>query len=292
MLLGAYWVLYPGKPSARADAFIARLDSQCSGWRDRPFILQVDCEEWGGDSGTVPGKADIQAFCLRLRARMPKLRPLVYAPKWVYGGSLAGLSFPLWASQYVGGPPAGFRAMYPGNSSSKWSAYSGQVPAILQYTSSAGIGGQSTCDANAFRGTLSELTALAAPGWAQVSEDIVIEQADVAKIAAAVWAYQLHNPYSNVNQPAGTILEYVPSRSPHDVTQALVKALGATVAAMAVTDAVDTTTLLAAIDHVDEEVVATLTHGTTEEVAAALSAALGDNAVAVAQAILAAHSDV
>jgi len=164
VLLGAYWVLYPGNPAGRADAFLARLDATCPGWHDRPFLLQVDCEKWNGDQGTVPGKADIQAFCARLTERTPRLRPIVYAPKWVYGDSLTGLPYPLWASSYVAGS-GGFKALYPGDGSSRWAAYSGQTPAILQYSSSATIGGQGTSDANAYRGTLAELIRLAAPGW-------------------------------------------------------------------------------------------------------------------------------
>lgn len=175
VLLGAYWVLYPGSPSNRADVFIARLDAACPGWRDGPFILQVDCEEWNGDPGTAPGKADIKAFCDRLRQHAPKLRPIVYAPKWVYGDSLKGLGYPLWASSYVtGSGPAS--KLYPGDTSSKWAAYSGQSPMILQFTSSATIAGQTTCDANAFRGTLAELIAWLAPGW---SEDL--EKDDMTK---------------------------------------------------------------------------------------------------------------
>lgn len=164
VLLGAYWVLYPGRPVERAEAFVARLDAVCAGWRDRPFMLQVDCEKWGGNAATVPSKSEIRAFCDRLVDRMPKLRPIVYAPKWVYGDSLAGLGYPLWASSYVTGAGA-FRGLYPGDGSSRWGTYSGQVPAILQYSSSATIGGQTTCDSNAFRGTFEELTALVAPGW-------------------------------------------------------------------------------------------------------------------------------
>lgn len=166
VLLGAYWVLLPGSPSARADAFLARLDAACGGWRDRPFLLQVDCEKWNGDAGTVPSKAEIKTFCDRLAARCPKLQPIVYAPKWVYGSSLVGLGYPLWASSYVLGE-GGFKSLYPGDSSSRWAAYSGQTPAILQFTSSAVIGGQSTCDANAYRGSLPQLINLVAPGWSQ-----------------------------------------------------------------------------------------------------------------------------
>jgi hypothetical protein len=172
VLLGAYWVQYPGNPNGRADAFIARLDALCPGWRDGPFILQVDCEKWGGDAGTMPGRADIEAFCDRLVAKAPKLRPIVYAPKWAYGDSLKGLTYPLWASSYVSG--SGYAsALYPGDTSSRWGAYSGQTPAILQFSSSATIAGQTTCDANAFRGSLAQLTALVAPGWDQ--DDMTFE---------------------------------------------------------------------------------------------------------------------
>ena len=180
VLLGAYWVLYPGTPAARADAFLARLDSQCPGWRDGPFILQVDCEKWNGDSSTVPNRNDIRAFCDRLVLKAPKLRPIVYAPKWVYGNTLAGLGYPLWASAYVNGT-GWFGVLYPGDDSSKWASYSDQVPAILQYSSTASIGGQTTCDANAFRGTLKELTALVAPGW--IEDDMgPIDPTDIGKI--------------------------------------------------------------------------------------------------------------
>lgn len=178
-LLGAYWVLLPGSPAARADSFIARLDAACSGWRNRPFILQVDCEEWNSDPSTVPSKSDIKAFCDRLVAKMPKLRPIVYAPKWVYGNSLSGLGYPLWASQYVTGS-GGFQSLYPGDGSSKWNSYSGNIPLVLQYSSSANIGGQTTCDANAFRGTLQELTALLAPGWSEA--DMPLTNDDVKTI--------------------------------------------------------------------------------------------------------------
>jgi len=183
VLLGAYWVLYPGGPEGRADAFVARLDATCPGWRDRPFLLQVDCEKWNGDPGTVPSKAEINAFCGRLVDRMPKLRPVVYAPKWVYGNDLNGLSYPLWASSYVTGS-GGFKGIYPGDGSSRWAAYSGQTPAILQYSSSATIGGQSTSDANAYRGTLAELITLVAPGW---SEDMELTPENLKAIAGAVW---------------------------------------------------------------------------------------------------------
>lgn len=198
-LLGAYWVLYPGNPGGRADAFLARLDAQCPGWRDGPFILQLDCEKWNGNDATVPGKADIQAACARLRARVPKLMPVVYAPKWTYGNSLTGLGYPLWASSYVSGTGSP-TALYPGDSSSRWGAYSGQVPLILQYTSSATIAGQTTCDANAYRGTLAGLTAALAPGWVEEEAMAFINnQADFGKALDAYFA----DKAKDVKNPVG-----------------------------------------------------------------------------------------
>jgi hypothetical protein len=162
VLLGAYWVLYPGTPAARADTFLARLDAVCPGWRNRDaFILQIDAEIWGGDTSTRPSIAECNAFAARLEARTDhKYVPVGYLPKWVYG-DVSAFRYPVWASSYVSGS-GGFKALYPGDTSSKWNGY-GRSVSILQYSSSASIGGQSTCDANAYRGTITQLKALVTP---------------------------------------------------------------------------------------------------------------------------------
>lgn len=243
VLLGAYWVLYPGNPRGRADAFIARLDDQCPGWRLRPFILQVDCERWNGDPGTVPDRAEIKAFCDRLVELCPRLRPIVYAPKWVYGDKLTGLGYPLWASSYVDGA-GGFKRLYPGDGSSRWGAYSGQTPAILQYTSSATIGGQSTCDANAYRGTLAELTALVAPGWEDDmpsveeiwNQDGIVTNPDQRGDAKT-------NPTVRAAFAVGDTWQQVYNL--RDQVGALGKSLAAAITALAAKDQVDETVLAA-----------------------------------------------
>lgn len=175
LLLGAYWVLYPGSPATRADKFIARLDSQCPGWRTGPFILQLDCEIWNGNPGTQPGKPDIKAACDRLKQRLPKLTPVVYASKGQYGNRLDGLPYPLWNANYpssMTGPASAIYDHVGGDSGPGWGSYSGQVPPIWQFSSSATIAGQTTCDANAYRGALAELTALLAPGWKTEEPDV------------------------------------------------------------------------------------------------------------------------
>jgi GH25 family lysozyme M1 (1,4-beta-N-acetylmuramidase) len=183
VLLGAYWVLYPGSPTSRADAFLARLDSQCKGWRDGPFVLQVDCEIWNGDTGTQPKKADIKSFCDRLKSKIPKLRPIVYASAGQYGSSLSGLGYPLWNANYPVSTTGAASAIYRrvgGDSGAGWKSYSGQVPAIWQFTSSATIAGQTTCDANAYRGTRAALTSLLAPGWEVQDVELTDKYGDAA----------------------------------------------------------------------------------------------------------------
>jgi hypothetical protein len=218
VLLGAYWVLYPGNPSGRADAFLARLDSQCPGWRDGPFILQLDCEIWNGDLDTQPDLMEIKTACNRLNYKMPKLTPVVYASAGQYGSSLRGLGFPLWNARYPSnavGTASGIYVSVGGDSGPGWGSYSGQGPAIWQFTSSAIIAGQSTSDANAYRGTLQELTALVAPGWS--TPMTTLDADDIAAVAKAVWATKIQDPYDTNSParqlPASTWLAYGDSRN-------------------------------------------------------------------------------
>jgi len=162
VILGAYWVLTPGSPASKARAFLARLDSVCKGWRDRDvFILQLDAEMWNQDPSTRPSIGECNTFCDTLNAA-GKWEPVGYLPKWVYP-DVSGFRYPVWASAYVSGS-GGFKSLYPGDSSKKWAGY-GKAVTILQYTSSATIGGQTTCDANAYRGTLDQLKSIVTPGW-------------------------------------------------------------------------------------------------------------------------------
>jgi hypothetical protein len=174
LLLGAYWVLYPGHGSGAGDSFLARLDSQCPGWRDAPFILQLDCEEWNGDTGTMPKLADIRACANRLRVLAPKLQPIVYAPHWAYGDSLTGLGYPLWSSSYTTKKGAA-SAIYPGDGYAGWAKYSGVVPTIAQFSSTATVAGDSTTDVNCFKGTGPALARLLAPGFQEVSPTVAFD---------------------------------------------------------------------------------------------------------------------
>lgn len=158
-LLGAYFVNHPGDQRDQVEWFISLLDAKAKGWRDGPFLVQLDAEKF--DYMTrAPSPAEIRAWCDEFTRRVPTHRPIVYAPRWLYGDTLRGLPYPLWASAYGSNPAEGYLSAYPGDGSTRWAAYSGQTPAILQYGSRTTIGAQRTCDANAFRGTLAQLVAL------------------------------------------------------------------------------------------------------------------------------------
>lgn len=287
-LLGAYWVLYPGRPAARADEFIARLDAQCQGWRDRPFLLQVDCEIWRDDRSTKPGLADIKAFCDRLRTRLPRLRPVVYASAGQYGSSLTGLGYPLWNARYPLGDQAGTAAtLYArcgGDAGKGWAAYSGQTPTIWQFTASATIAGQRTSDANAYRGTLAQLVALVAPGW----EDDMAKE-DVLEALTEFFAIG-KQPAAKGGLPESVIghaasVQGVPDTIDGGTTYLyqLVGKIGALTKSIAARLDVPVSEVLAAVGDVDDQVLAALADAgrSDEDLAAALRAALGGRAEAV-----------
>lgn len=198
-LLGAYWVPRPdlrSNAAGEADRFLATLDAKCPGWRSRDaFILQVDAEIWNGDGATKPSLSYLKGLCARLEVLTSgKYQPIVYASKGQYGSSLSGLGRPLWNANYPTSATGLISTVYTragGDTGPGWASYSGQIPAIWQFSSSATIGGQSTSDANAFRGTLAQLKTLVTPGW---DEDMDLTAAQIDAIATAVWNHMEDDP--------------------------------------------------------------------------------------------------
>jgi hypothetical protein len=155
--LGAYIVVRTSPTTAaQVDYALAALDQQVPWWRTWPgWFWQVDLEKWSYDQVAA---ARGPAMCAELERR-GRHRALLYAPRWAYGDSIPGTD-PLWASDYGSNDTGTFRSLYPGDASTRWRAYSGRTPVVLQYGSRAIIGGQQTCDANAFRGSLADFAAL------------------------------------------------------------------------------------------------------------------------------------
>jgi GH25 family lysozyme M1 (1,4-beta-N-acetylmuramidase) len=159
-VIGGYYFIHSGDMVAQAVRCIALADKYVPWWRDfGGWFWQTDAETDTG--GHLPSPSEVKKFSDELATRSGK-RVIVYASHGMYGNRLAGLGHPLWNANYPSSRRAGFKALYPGDSYAGWTAYSGQTPAICQYTSSATIAGRTTCDANAYRGTIDQLLALVA----------------------------------------------------------------------------------------------------------------------------------
>lgn len=155
--LAAYVVPRSPGPSVAAQAayLIAYADQVTPWWRTFPgWFWQVDTEHWSYDKVSPAVGA---AMCAELRKRTGKAT-IHYAPRWAYGEGVPGTD-PLWASSYVPGS-GDFRTLAGKVTDARWAAYSGRTPAILQYSSSATIGRQPTCDANLFRGSRDDFARL------------------------------------------------------------------------------------------------------------------------------------
>lgn len=161
--IGAYHVVRSSpSPQSQVDYFFDTLDSRFAGWRDHPgFFVQCDLERWEYDN--VPAdKGEQWADLVESQAPRP-LVCLMYASKGQYGNELAGTSHPLWNANYGSNNTGHYLGLYADRGADAgpgWSTYSGKMPELWQYGSRATIGGQHTCDANAFRGTEAEFAAL------------------------------------------------------------------------------------------------------------------------------------
>lgn len=158
-LLAGYYVPRSGVPvAAQVDNLIRLADRDEPWWRDFPgWGWQVDLERWQYDP--VPAEVGIE-FGYQVQDRTDRIA-LMYASRGQYGNQLTAWDGALWNADYPSARQAPFKDLYPGDDYRHgWNPYSGKTPDLLQYASSATIGGMSTCDANAFRGSFPELVAL------------------------------------------------------------------------------------------------------------------------------------
>lgn len=190
VLVGGYWVVRSAPPAAdQVDALIRLADAGEPWWRDFPgWVWQTDLERWSYDNVSAAKGID---FARRLRDKTGR-QVLLYASHGQYADQLAGWDGPLWNADYASRPVGTAAAMYPGDGwrpqhqgwVGGWAPYSGREPTILQYTSSAIIAGLTTCDANAFRGSVEQLRALIRPvGGAPTTGDTMFtpqQEADIA----------------------------------------------------------------------------------------------------------------
>jgi glycosyl hydrolase family 25 len=174
-VIGAYWFGHNADdPKAEAGKFLAVLDLQIPWWRQFPnFILQADCETEAGQG--KPSATWQKTFCDTLGAESGCL-VFDYASRGEYGRISVG--HPMWNANYGTNPRGPFATVYPGDHSPGWTGYP-DTPTLLQFGSNTTIAGKTTCDANAYRGTVEALLTLTERA------DMALTDADVQKI----WAY-------------------------------------------------------------------------------------------------------
>jgi GH25 family lysozyme M1 (1,4-beta-N-acetylmuramidase) len=193
-VVGGYYFIHSGDMVAQATRCIALADRYVPWWRTfGGWFWQTDAETDTG--GHLPSPSEVKQFSDTLANRTRKT-VIVYASHGQYGNRLLGLGHPLWNANYPSDRKGGFKALYPGDHYAGWDPYSGQTPVIAQYTSSATIAGLTTCDANAYRGTLDQLLALI--GGHSTGDDnvtpaefahILQDPAVAAQMRALPWQY-------------------------------------------------------------------------------------------------------
>lgn len=157
----AYHVLWGNADiNAQAAWFLQRI-AAVTPWYDDPgitFFVMSDDEPFGYNMR--PSIAQVNQFHDYIVAHSPLLiakRNKAYAPHWSYGSGVRQLRYGWWQSDYGANPAGPYRAVYPGNLSSRWDTEPNME--ILQYGSNTIIAGQTTSDASGYRGTLADFKA-------------------------------------------------------------------------------------------------------------------------------------
>ncbi|MFD0855498.1 glycoside hydrolase family 25 protein [Actinomadura adrarensis] len=151
-LPGAYHFLHGGKGAAQARYFLSKA-GDLSG-----FAVALDVEASGANASTA------RDWVKEFKERTDGHPVIGYFPRWYWDRQgRPDLSFfdTLWQSSYVSGKGKPGE-LYDKVPDSWWKGFGKEKISILQFTSSASVSGiKGRCDANAFRGGLDELKALA-----------------------------------------------------------------------------------------------------------------------------------
>ncbi|MFY1625320.1 hypothetical protein ACN268_19275 [Micromonospora sp. WMMD735] len=156
--LGMYVVVHSEVAVAdQVDTAVTYADRHTPWWRsyDR-FFWQIDLERWPTDD--VPSTVGVDA-ARELQERTGRVA-VMYASRGQYGSDELGTA-PRWNANYPYQVAESFPEAYRragGDSGPGWVRYGRPeaTPRIWQFTDSAIIGHQHTCDADAFRGTVDE----------------------------------------------------------------------------------------------------------------------------------------
>lgn len=124
---------------------------------DKSIPVMVDMES--GSGGSTPKMIHCTDFIKGLAVRGVRAT-LLYLPQWYWEqiGKPGIPALALVSSKYGNNDSGYASALYPGDSSSRWSGYGGKNPLILQFGSKGKYSGYSgAVDINAFRGTVTDL---------------------------------------------------------------------------------------------------------------------------------------
>lgn len=164
-LIGGYHWLKASHVVSVADQVDYFLDQWSAVGGYQGHIVQLDWE----DTGARPSWSTGLAWLAEWRRRANNYPVIVYIPDWYYAGipgrrSLTELKAPIWSSEYVSSSGS-LKSIYPGNSANQWHSYGGVSPTILQYSERSRVSGVSgDCDANAYKGTITQLRSLLTTG--------------------------------------------------------------------------------------------------------------------------------
>ncbi|MDW3850556.1 hypothetical protein NMK34_28480 [Micromonospora sp. BRA006-A] len=160
--LGMYVVVHSDVSiEDQAITAIDYADKHTPWWRTYDgFFWQIDLERWPTDD--VPPHIGVDVG-RELEERTGKVA-VMYASRGQYGDDDLG-DFPRWNADYPYRVAEDFKAAYAragGDSGPGWTRYGklAETPRIWQFTDSAIIGRQHTCDADAFRGTTDDFATM------------------------------------------------------------------------------------------------------------------------------------
>ncbi|MBL6277933.1 hypothetical protein JMF97_17400 [Micromonospora fiedleri] len=173
--LGMYVVVHSQITAEKqATTAIDYADEHTPWWRDYDrFFWQIDLERWPTDD--VPSTVGV-AVARELSARTDR-RVVMYASRGQYGSNELG-SYPRWNANYPYQVAEDFKAAYAragGDSGPGWIRYGRPelMPRIWQFTDSAIIGRQHTCDADAFRGTEADFAEMIGAQASEGEDDVI-----------------------------------------------------------------------------------------------------------------------
>lgn len=183
LLFIAYHFLYPSYLTPIKDQ--AETCARAIGDKTCPVMID---HEPDGKTAPTPSVADAVNFAAAMRALGYHV-PLWYLPHWVWQDRLKSPQLPrtdmsLVASSYVSGTGTA-SGLYPGK---PWppsaQPYGGKTPVIWQFTDQAQVAGHEV-DADAYEGTVAQLTALLTPPT-PAPQPVVVHHPNITAVRATL----------------------------------------------------------------------------------------------------------